>query len=70
MELREFRGSNGKQIDSANLKILRNLRKKGLVDMTEYMDGNIYSLTEEGRKVAKPIVEEIDEIIAEYKRWQ
>lgn len=65
MELWEFRGSNGKKIDSANLKILRNLRKKGLVDLTEYVDGNIYSLTDEGKKIAKPIVEEVDE----YKRW-
>lgn len=64
-KLWEFRSGNGNTIDHANLEILRNFKKKGLVAMTEYPDGNIYYLTDEGDKVAKPIVEMVDE----YKRW-
>ena len=64
-QLWEFRGSNGNQIDHANLEILRNFKKKGLVNMTKYPDGNIYYLTDEGKKNAKPIVKMVDE----YKRW-
>ena len=51
--------------DNANLKLLRHMRGRGLVGMTEYPDGNIYYLTDEGKKIAKPIAEEIDE----YKTW-
>ena len=58
-------GSRGKLGRKGAYKILCRLRDKGLVGITEYSDGNIYYLTEEGRKVAKPIVEEIDD----YKQW-
>ncbi len=45
------------------LKILRGLIKKGLVARSEFGDG--YYLTEQGKIIVKPIVEEIDV----YKRW-
>jgi len=50
---------------NSDKQTLIRLKKKGLVGMTEYTDGNIYYLTDEGEKMAKSIVEEIDE----YKRW-
>jgi uncharacterized protein YjhX (UPF0386 family) len=64
-KLWEFRGNKGAKIDHANLEILRRLKTKGLIDMTKFSDGNIYYLTIEGKNVAKPIVNEVDE----YKRW-
>lgn len=63
--IREFSNGRGKDGSNAARQILFRLKKKGLVAMTEYPDGNIYYLTDEGDKVAKPIVDEIDE----YKRW-
>lgn len=64
-KLWEFRNGAGSKADHGNLEILRRLRHKGLVDMTKYLDGNIYYLTDEGKKVARPIVDEVDE----YKGW-
>ncbi len=64
-KLWEFRNGKGKDADHANLEILRRLQKRGLVGMSYYTDGSIYYLTDEGDKIAKPIVKEIDE----YKRW-
>lgn len=61
----EFRNGKGEIIDHANIEILRRLKKKGIVAMTQYPDGNIYYLTDDGEKLAKPIVDEIDE----FKRW-
>ena len=61
----EFRNGKGTESDHANIEILRRLKKKGFVEMTKYTDGSIYYLTDEGDKIAKPIVDEIDE----YKRW-
>lgn len=64
-ELWEFSNGRGGKGKEAAIKILRRFKKKGLVGMIENPDGNKYYLTEEGDKVAKPIVEEVDE----YKRW-
>lgn len=64
-ELWEFRGGKGSKLDHANLEILRRFKKKGLVDMAEYSTGNIYYLTDEGDKVAKPIAAMVDE----FKEW-
>ena len=58
-------GSRGKVGKHAAFKILYRLEEKGLIGITNYPDGNIYWLTDEGEKVAKPIVKEIDE----YKEW-
>jgi hypothetical protein len=64
-KLWEFRNGSGPKGDHANIEILRRLKKKGLVGMANHSDGAIYYLTNEGDKIAKPIVDEIDE----YKRW-
>lgn len=64
-ELRLLRNADGKSANTleSTLYILKGLIKKGLVARSEFGDG--YYLTGEGKKVAKPIVDEIDE----YKRW-
>lgn len=64
-ELRSLRNGDGTTRNTleSTLKILRGLIKKGLVARSEFGDG--YYLTEEGKKIAKPIIDEIDE----YKRW-
>ncbi len=66
-QLRALRNSDGSNGCSTKIEttsqILRGLIKKGLVARSEFGDG--YYLTEQGKIVVKPIVEEIDE----YKRW-
>lgn len=57
------KGRNGINQNVLDLKILRRLIKKELVARSEFGDG--YYLTDEGKKIAKSIVDEIDE----YKRW-
>jgi len=64
-KLWEFSGGRGRKGTDAAIRILRRFKKKGLVRMIENPGGNKYYLTDEGDKVAKPIVEEVDE----YKRW-
>jgi len=64
-QLWEFSNGHGKEGKKLASDILTGLKKKGLVEMSKYSDGNIYYLTDEGRKIAKKIVDEIDE----YKRW-
>lgn len=64
-KLWEFSNGRGEKGKNAAEQILRRLKKKGLVGMSEYSDGSIYYLTDDGDKIAKPIVAEIDE----YKIW-
>lgn len=59
-------GSRGNAGKKAAEQILRRLRKKGLVAMSENLSsGSLYYLTDEGDKVAEKIAKEIDEI----KSW-
>lgn len=64
-ELWEFSNGRGGKGKEAAKKILQRFKKKGLVRMIENPGGNKYYLTDEGDKVAKPIVEVVDEC----KRW-
>lgn len=62
-QLREFGQDQGKRHRNSDYYILKRLIEKGLVARSEFGDG--YYLTDEGKKVADKITQEIDE----YKRW-
>ena len=67
MELSPDKSVKGK---SLTIQILGTLQRKGLVDKIPYRTelhklSDKYYLTDEGRKLADEIIEEIDE----YKRW-
>jgi len=69
-ELMEISPDKSVKGRSLTIQILRTLQKKGLVDKIPYHTklnklGDKYYLTDEGRKLADEIIEEIDE----YKRW-
>lgn len=64
LELYQFTNGRGKKGADADLHTLRRLIKKGLVSRSDLVFEG-YCLTEEGRKVAQQIAEEVDE----YKSW-
>ena len=65
-KLYEFSFGDGKEGQVLSMKVLSGLIKKDLVAKTIYKHGhNQYYLTDNGEKIAKPIIDEIDE----YKRW-
>ncbi len=65
-KLYQFSFGEGRDGQVLSMKVLSRLIKKGLVAKTVYEPGNnLYYLTDKGDKIAKAIVNEIDE----YKTW-
>ncbi len=58
--------------DATNLQCLRRFRAKGLVSMTIHKGKGRYSLTEEGMRVAEPIVKQMDDFVNNgyTQRWK